>query len=139
MSEQASLLICEDNFSMAALLRFTLEQEGYQVTIARTGTDALQLIQANAYDLVVTDFQMPGANGEDVCRTVRASELNTRIPLVMYTAKGFELSADELKAQFQISALINKPFSPRAMVRLVRSLLTEDGNRCEAVAALEGA
>jgi CheY-like chemotaxis protein len=132
MHESRRILICEDNPAMGELLRFTMKHEGLDVTLARTGTEALRRIESERFDVVITDYQMPGATGEDVCRSIRSRAEYDDVSVVMYTAKGFELSAEELRAKYRIARLINKPFSPRAMVRLVHALL--DGRPVPALA-----
>jgi CheY-like chemotaxis protein len=120
---KGSILIAEDNLVMANVLRFNLERAGFQVTLARTGTEAIAAATTKAFDLVITDYQMPGANGEEVCHAVRSSPLNSGVPLVLCTAKGFELDGEQLKSHLQISALLSKPFSPVGVIRLVSDLL----------------
>jgi CheY-like chemotaxis protein len=108
---------------MANVLKFNLERTGLQVTLARTGTEAIEAAGNQQFDVIITDYQMPGANGEEVCQAVRASTLNRDVPLVLCTAKGYELDSDKLKASYGISMLLSKPFSPMAVTKLVKDLL----------------
>lgn len=118
-----AVLVAEDNLVMANVLKFNLERAGLRVTLARTGTEAIELVRNQRFDLVITDYQMPGANGAEVCQAARASEHHQDIPLVLCTAKGFELDAERLKEEVRLSALLSKPFSPAGVIRLVGELL----------------
>jgi DNA-binding response OmpR family regulator len=115
----ASLLLVEDEPSVGALVRTYLERSGYRVAWVRTGEDALADAQRNAYDLVILDIGLPGIDGFDVCRLLRA---RSRVPVVMLTARdeesdrvaGLELGADDY---------VSKPFSPRELAARVKAVL----------------
>jgi DNA-binding response OmpR family regulator len=115
----ASLLLVEDEPSVGALVRTYLERSGYRVAWVRTGEDALADTQRNAYDLVILDIGLPGIDGFDVCRLLRA---RSRVPVVMLTARdeesdrvaGLELGADDY---------VSKPFSPRELAARVKAVL----------------
>ena len=121
-----SILIAEDNLVMANVLKFNLERAGFRVTVARTGTEAIGAVTTTSFDLVITDYQMPGADGGEVCHAVRNSSLNSGVPVVLCTAKGFELDAEQLKSSLGITALLSKPFSPVGVIRLVTDLLAAE-------------
>lgn len=116
------ILIVDDEADVADLLSFTLKNEGFNVSTAGDGEQALKKIRQNPPSLVVLDLMLPGVSGTDVCRTIRRDPQLTNIPIVMLTAKseetdrivGFELGADDY---------IIKPFSPRELVLRVRAVL----------------
>jgi two-component system, OmpR family, response regulator RegX3 len=118
-SATASLLLVEDEPSVGALVRTYLERAGYRVSWVRTGEDALADAQRHAYDLVILDIGLPGMDGFDVCRLLRA---RSRVPVVMLTARdeepdrvaGLELGADDY---------VSKPFSPRELAARVKAVL----------------
>ncbi len=112
------ILVAEDNRVLSDVLRFNLERAGFVVTVARDGLQAIQQLRSVCFDLLLTDFQMPGANGEQLCQLVREELGNQELPIMICSAKGLELDNSELKAKWQVSAVIYKPFSMREIVRL---------------------
>jgi two-component system alkaline phosphatase synthesis response regulator PhoP len=114
------VLVVEDDPSIAFTLNADLTAEGYQVTVADTGADALRLGANERYDLILLDVMLPGRDGFEVCRDLRRSGIRT--PIVMLTAKaqeaekilGLELGADDY---------ITKPFSPRELRARVKAAL----------------
>ena len=114
------LLVVEDEQRLAAGLRKGLEAEGFAVDVAYNGTDALWMARENPFDAIVLDVMLPGANGYQVCRTLR-SESNWT-PILMLTAKvgvwdeveGLDTGADDYLA---------KPFSYAVLVARLRALL----------------
>ena len=117
------ILIADDNRAMAHVVQFNLERAGYDVTVARTGLEAWELVQARHFDLVVTDYQMPDMNGEELCRRMRQEERFASIPLILLSAKGLELDSRRLSEELGFAAIMFKPFSPRALVETVASAL----------------
>lgn len=120
MSDTAgSILLVEDEDSLAESIRYSLEREGYVVTVAPDGRKALERFRANRPDLVILDLMLPEVSGLDVCRIIREE---STVPIVMVTAKdseadkvaGLELGADDY---------VTKPFSVRELVSRVRAHL----------------
>ncbi|MEM8923489.1 MAG: response regulator transcription factor [Actinomycetota bacterium] len=114
------LLVVEDEETMATALKQGLEEEGFAVDIAATGTDGLHLAREVDYDAIVLDLMLPGMNGYKVCDALRAEGNWT--PILMLTAKrgdldeaeGFETGADDY---------LTKPFSFVVLVARLRALL----------------
>jgi DNA-binding response OmpR family regulator len=115
----ATVLIVEDEFNIGKLVRTYLERDGYGVVWVRSGEDGLVELDRRAIDLVVLDVGLPGIDGFEVCRRVRAS---SGVPVIMLTARdeetdrvvGLELGADDY---------VPKPFSPRELVARVKAVL----------------
>jgi two-component system OmpR family response regulator len=113
------VLVVEDDVKMAALLRRGLVEEGLAIDVARTGDDALWMAQATDYDAIVLDVLLPGANGFEVCRRLRAS--GTWVPVLMLTARdaiedrvaGLDTGADDY---------LTKPFSFAELLARLRAL-----------------
>ena len=111
----ATILVVDDERDVQELVRFNLENEGYEVITASDGAAGLDIALRHRPDLIVLDLMMPGMDGLEVCRRLRADERGRRVPLVMLTAKvteadrvvGLELGADDY---------VTKPFSPRELV-----------------------
>ena len=126
------ILIVEDDDDIRELVKFNLTREGWRVTEAESGEEAIRKIGAGPPDLVLLDLMLPGIDGLEVCRMLRAEPRTSGIPIVMLTAKseesdvvaGLELGADDY---------LTKPFSPRVLVSHLRAVLRRRAR--EAVAA----
>lgn len=116
------VLIAEDNIVLGDVLRFNLQRCGWEVTLARTGSEAQKLVADQPFDILVTDYEMPGLNGEELCSYVRDSQKNSDIRIVMCSAKGFELNRESLKSRYQIEEILYKPFSIRDLASLLEKL-----------------
>ncbi len=132
MVNSANVLVVEDEEALAQLLKYNLEKEGYRVTTAADGEEALMLAAEAPPDLVVLDWMLPKAPGIEVCRRLRARQETRNTPIVMLTARteesdrirGLDVGADDY---------ITKPFSMnellarlRAVMRRIRPALAED-------------
>ena len=114
------LLVVEDEVKLAGLLRDYLAQEGYEVAVLHRGDEVEEWVRAHGADLVLLDLMLPGKNGLDICKALRASSPD--IAIIMVTARveeidrllGLELGADDY---------ICKPFSPREVVARVKAVL----------------
>lgn len=119
------ILVAEDNPVTQDLLKFNLERAGLVVTAASNGTSALQAATEQRFDCIVTDFQMPGMDGETLARNIRESTPNQETPIVLCSAKGFEIDKDRLQQECGVTDFLLKPFSPRLAVQLVLSLASQ--------------
>ena len=117
------ILIAEDNIAMADVVRFNLQHAGFRVTVCRNGQEAFDILSAEPFDVVITDYQMPGLNGEELCRKMRGDERLSGMPVIMVSAKGLELDVDALQDELQLQSILYKPFSPRELTRLVQASL----------------
>jgi DNA-binding response OmpR family regulator len=116
------ILVIEDDRDIAELLVHTLERSGYEASFVTSGTEGLASVRARPPDLVVLDRMLPGMDGLEVCRALRASRLTAAVPVIMVTARaeeadriaGLDLGADDY---------VTKPFSPREVVARVKALL----------------
>ncbi|CDQ18275.1 two-component system, OmpR family, alkaline phosphatase synthesis response regulator PhoP [Halobacillus karajensis] len=114
------ILIVDDEESIVTLLKYNIEQAGYETEVAYTGTDALEKASKGSFDLIVLDVMLPGMDGMEVCKQLRQKQVNT--PVLMLTAKdeefdkvlGLELGADDY---------LTKPFSPREVVARIKAIL----------------
>jgi len=116
------ILVAEDDPDIASLLAHYLQKAGYEADVVSSGKDVLPRIRKTPPDLLLLDLMLPGQDGLEVCRAVRADDNTAGIPIIMVTAKGeesdrivgLELGADDY---------ITKPFSPGEVVARVRALL----------------
>ena len=91
--------------------------------IASDGQEAWERIQDRRPDILITDCQMPRLDGFGLTRRVRENPDTRDLPVLMLTAKGFELSAEELAEKWNVMAVIAKPFSPRELLQTVDKIL----------------
>ena len=116
----ATILIVEDEYAVARGIQYALEQEGYQVTVAGSGEEALEIAGELAPDLVVLDVRMPGIDGFETLRRMRAD--GSKAPVLMLTARdeemdkviGLEMGADDY---------MTKPFGLRELQSRIKALL----------------
>jgi two-component system phosphate regulon response regulator PhoB len=136
MAKAPHVLVVEDEAALADLLRYNLEKEGYQVSVAADGEEALVVADENNPDLIVLDWMLPKAPGIEVCRRLRARQATRNTPIVMLTARseesdrvrGLDMGADDY---------VTKPFSMgellarlRAVMRRIRPGLADDKIVC---------
>jgi len=114
-----TILVIEDEQSIGALLRAYLERDGFRVVWVRSGEEGLAEFSRHPVRLVVLDVGLPGVDGFEVCRRMRA---RSEVPIVMLTARdeevdrvaGLEVGADDY---------VPKPFSPRELVARMKAIL----------------
>jgi two-component system, cell cycle response regulator DivK len=118
------ILIVEDNEKNRKLVRDTLQFKGYETVEAETGEDGVRLAKEHIPALVLMDIQLPGIDGYEATRRIKADETLERIPLIVVTS--YALSGDDAKALAAgADAYVAKPFSPRAMLSKVREYLRD--------------
>ncbi|NUS04645.1 MAG: response regulator transcription factor [Nonomuraea sp.] len=121
------VLVVEDEESFSDALSYMLRKEGFEVSVAATGPEALDTFDRNGADLVLLDLMLPGLPGTEVCRSLRQ---RSKVPVIMLTAKdseidkvvGLELGADDY---------VTKPFSSRELVARIRAVLRRQGDAPE--------
>ncbi len=118
----ARVLVCDDETHIVRAVEFKLRRAGLEVLTASDGAEAWQRIQQQPPQLVVSDCQMPRMNGLELIEHIRRWEPTARIPVILLTGKGYELSQQKLQA-LGVSALFTKPFSPRELEAKVLQLL----------------
>jgi two-component system phosphate regulon response regulator PhoB len=127
-----NVLVVEDEDALSALLQYNLDKEGYRVTLAADGEEALMLIDERLPDLVVLDWMLPKVSGVEVCRRLRARPETRNLPIIMLTARGEE--TDRIRGlDTGADDYVVKPFSMselaariRAVLRRIRPGLAED-------------
>src|SRR5215468_10868087 len=138
----AQILVVEDEESLLQTLRYNLSRAGHEVRLSTNGLQALDMIRGNPPELVVLDLMLPGLDGLDLCRAVRADTGNpnvAHVPILMLTARdeeidkvvGLEVGADDY---------LTKPFSMHELLARVKAQLRRadmGGLRGDAPARLE--
>jgi two-component system phosphate regulon response regulator PhoB len=118
----ARIVVVEDEEDIRELIEYHLEREGFEIFGAGDGKRGLELVQREVPDLVLLDLMLPGMDGLEVCRAIRADERVAHVPVLMVTAKaeeadvvlGLGLGADDY---------IPKPFRPRELIARVKAAL----------------
>ncbi len=130
MSEEAKhVLVAEDNMATATAIRFNLEKAGFRVTVARCGNSAWSLLGEHDFDLVVSDFQMPGMTGGQLCERMGQDQRLRTTPMILLTAKALEPAAvyplEVLRGVgvVPLREIMSKPFSPRELIQTARRLV----------------
>ena len=116
------ILIADDEPNILISLEFLMKREGFDVTVARDGIEALAAIVGQRPDLVLLDVMMPGKTGFEVCQEVRAQDALKDIRILMLTAKGRDTDVAKGLA-LGADAYMTKPFSTRELVVKVREML----------------
>ena len=116
------ILVVDDEADIRELLEYNLAREGYKVACVSTGEEALKRGRSDQPDLVVLDLMLPGADGLEVCRRLKAEAKTKHIPIVMLTAKGEEA---DIVAGLELGAddYVTKPFSPRVLLARMKAVL----------------
>ncbi|MBU6209231.1 MAG: response regulator transcription factor [Planctomycetes bacterium] len=122
----ASALIVEDENEIADLVKFHLERDGMQVSVARNGRKAIEMVQGAGFDLIVLDLMLPDLDGLEICRRLKGQDRTKEIPVVMLTARGEE---SDIVAGLEMGAddYVTKPFSPRVLMARLRNALRKTG------------
>jgi two-component system alkaline phosphatase synthesis response regulator PhoP len=126
------ILLCDDELHILRAAEFKFSRAGYQVICASNGEEAWSIIERDVPDILVTDCQMPFLNGLDLARRIKDHPATNHLPVIMLSAKGFELSAEQLREEYGIMKLLCKPFSPRELFGLVESILEGTPETCTA-------
>lgn len=124
------VLVCDDEPHITCTISLRLRKGGFEVQTAEHGLSAWEMIERSPPDLLISDCQMPVMDGLELCRKVRDDYRYASMPIVLLTAKAYELPTKVLQRDLDISAVVSKPFSPRDMLQLVRVL-----TGCEEAAA----
>lgn len=121
MNLTKKIVLAEDNSILSKLLQFKLEKEGYHLLIATNGKEAVDLIENNNPDMILTDIMMPFISGLEVISHVR-NKLDRKTPIVVFSSAGQEemvLNAFNLGA----TDFMSKPFSPNELIIRIKRLM----------------
>lgn len=118
----ARILLIDDNENMRVVIRRMLETAEHKVVEAESGREALKMLEHDRPDLVLLDVMMPGEDGWEVCKKIKATEKLRGIPVAMLTVRTSEEDMNKSK-ESGADAHINKPFDMEHLLRTVESLL----------------
>lgn len=111
------VLVCDDEPYILHAVRMKLSKAGYDVQTAENGQAALEAARCKMPALLITDLQMPLMDGLTLCRELRSDPAAARLPIILLTAKGFEIDSAHLAEELQLSEVMFKPFSPRELLQ----------------------
>jgi phosphate regulon transcriptional regulator PhoB len=128
MIDTPHILVIDDEPDIVDLVVYNLEKEGFTVSTAPDGEEALQAIKTGDFALIILDLMLPGIQGMELCRILKKDSKTENLPIIMLTAKveeidrilGLESGADDY---------ITKPFSPRELVARVKAVLRRSSPR----------
>jgi len=119
------VLLCDDDVYILRAAEFKLKRAGYEVRTAGDGQEGWELIQEQVPDVVITDCQMPRLDGFGLLRRIRENPETESLPVMMLTAKGFEIDEQAAASEYDVREVIAKPFSPRELLQKVDALLAD--------------
>ncbi len=124
MKKKVKVLIVDDEPSILMSLEFLMKKEGYEVFIARDGSEALEIIDKEVPAVVLLDIMMPRVDGYEVCSLVKKSAHLQHIKVVFLSAKNKEA---DIEKGYQLGAdlYVAKPFSTRTLVAKINSLIPD--------------
>ncbi|MGM9992066.1 MAG: response regulator [Candidatus Bruticola sp.] len=121
------ILVVDDEANIVSLLRYNLEQQGFEVICASDGNEAINLARREHPDLILLDIMLPGLTGTDVTRAIRKE---SKTPIIMVTAKGEEIDK-VLGLEMGADDYVTKPFSPRELVARIKAVLRRTSDHSE--------
>lgn len=134
------VLVVDDEEDILELVQYNLTREGYHVTCVTSGEEALKRARADLPQMIILDLMLPGMDGLDVCRALKADPKTQPIPVVMVSAKGEEadvVTGLELGAEDYLV----KPFSPRVLLARIKNVLRRNrqaGSDEKAIVSVDG-
>ncbi|GGJ96972.1 alkaline phosphatase synthesis transcriptional regulatory protein PhoP [Lentibacillus kapialis] len=114
------ILIVDDETSIVTLLKFNIEQAGYETDVAYDGAEAIKKAESADFDLIILDLMLPEMDGMEVCKQLRVQKIDT--PILMLTAKGEEFDK-VLGLELGADDYLTKPFSPKEVVARIKAIL----------------
>ena len=121
--ERKQVLVIDHNWAVGKVIAFNLENSGFDAEMASNPQVALNLMSQHQFDLIITDYQMPEEIGAEFVRSLRQDERYAHTPVLMCSAKGFETDTERLMEELDIARVLVKPYNPREIVELARSIL----------------
>lgn len=131
------LLIVDDEPNLLRALEALLNADGFEVTTARSGPDAMVKLAQAVPDLIVSDIRMPGMSGYELARQLRDSSRTALVPIIFLTAKGE--SEDRIEGfRAGVDAYLTKPFVPDELLALINNILSRVERTHAEIAKLMG-
>jgi two-component system alkaline phosphatase synthesis response regulator PhoP len=116
------ILVVDDEIHIVQVVAIKLRNNGFEVMTADNGQSAYNLAVTEHPDAIITDLQMPGMTGLEMVEKLRSNDSVTDIPIIMLTARGLSIDAQEIES-LSIVACLSKPFSPREVLATLETAL----------------
>jgi len=116
------ILVVDDSSTMRKLVGFILESQGYEVVLTVTGSDALEKLKNEKFDVAIIDLIMPVIDGFNLFSRIKEDEMNKNLPCIMLTAEGDWRNIRKSK-KLGIGRYLIKPFKPRELLDAVEELM----------------
>jgi DNA-binding response OmpR family regulator len=129
MSNKKRILCIEDEAEMIELMRLVLEREGFEVTGAMGGEQGLKAMRQEKPDLILLDLMMPGIDGWEVYRQMRADKELAEIPVIIVTAKAQSIDKVLGLQVAKVADYITKPFGPKELIGSIERVLAQQNSR----------
>jgi two-component system cell cycle response regulator DivK len=123
---RATILVVEDNPDNMKLFAWTLEDEGYAFEGVGSAEEAFRALEQGSFDLVLMDISLPGMDGMEATRWLRAQPRFARLPIIAVTAHAVQGEAERILAS-GVSALVTKPIDEAGLLESIRSHLGREG------------
>ena len=120
--EQKKILVADDNENIREALTYLLEDEGYQLWLAKDGAETITKVKEFRPDILFLDIMMPEINGYDVCRAIKSDPDLKDTYIIMLTAKG-QVAEQERGKEVGADEYIVKPFSPMEILTKIKNIL----------------
>lgn len=114
-----NILLAEDEVHIAKLIQFKLERDGFQVTAVTDGEQAIQVLNAQPWSLIILDIMMPKKDGWEVLEAARANAKTKETPILLLTAKSVQKDLENAKTR-GASGYLTKPFDPNHLLATVK-------------------
>jgi two-component system alkaline phosphatase synthesis response regulator PhoP len=122
MTQKKRIILIEDEEDIAALIKLQAEISGYKLHVEVDGINGFRAVEREKPDLVILDIMLPGENGLDVCRKIKAAPDLKNIPIIILSAKGEELDV-VLGLELGADDYVSKPFSPKVLFSRIKAIL----------------
>ena len=116
------ILVVDDEPDIVELVTYNLRKEGFDVSSASDGEEALAKIRKEKFDFIILDLMLPGIQGMEICRVLRNDPITRNIPIIMLTAKGEEIDKI-LGLEMGADDYMTKPFSPRELLTRIKTVM----------------
>jgi phosphate regulon transcriptional regulator PhoB len=124
------ILVVDDEPDIVELVTYNLRREGFEVSPAFDGEEALAKIRKEKFDFVILDLMLPGIQGMEICRLMRSDPRTKNIPIIMLTAKGEEVDKI-LGLEMGADDYMTKPFSPRELLARIKTVMRRSSGKTD--------
>jgi two-component system alkaline phosphatase synthesis response regulator PhoP len=127
LDKPKKILLIDDELDMLTVNSALLESHGYEVFLAKTGFEALEIVNRNHPDLIILDLMIPGIDGYQICGMLKRDKRYLSIPVVILSAR-FSEQDKKMAKEIGANDYITKPFEPKTLLSKISSLLDNSRN-----------